>query len=415
MLRLLLITLVLAPGCSCGSHGSDPDAAAPADVVVVADDALFVRDARPRDATLPCEGTVALLPVDTSVVPDANQRVQVRATREGDGMVVGWFNQSEAGMGGAWMAGRVGDADAPVVTLVDPLPLPGLVGLYTTDGGAVRFLITEASDPRNGVSGGGWADLAPDGSFGALHGFEVPLDGLRFVGAGLPCAGGDSAALYVCSTEDAFGATVVEITDTGATVFTSAFGRVLGSCGRGDRVSYGIAGCVAHAGVTSVLMIGRDSTQPPAVVEWRPGGSLLRAEPVPLGTESGEVNGIAALDAVGPVYFVLAGSPAPRIAAYRVSSGAASLVGEHALDAFPDAVAKPLGVAVLSDTRLMVVYTQSGVLSVIAFDEATGFGGPVIVSNGAYSGPQGIGVALPSGVYLPLGGADLFLLRLCGG
>lgn len=415
MLRLLLIilTLALAPGCSCGSHGSSPDAAVPDDIVEVAD-SVFVSDARPRDATLPCEGTVAILSVDTSAVPDAYQRTQVRGAREGEGMVLGWFNDGAAGVGGTWMAARISDADAPVATLVDPLPLPGLVGLYTTEVGAVRFLLTDAASPRGGVSRGGWADLEPDGSFSALHRFEAPPELLGRLGYAVPCDGTDAdAVLTTCSTSGQFGLTIVHREPIDARFFEVAFGRGLGTCSGGSRVSYGIGGCIARAGVTSVLVSGSDSTQPLALVEWRADGTLLHAEPVLLGTDGGELGGIAALGPTGPVYFVLAGSPDPRIAAYRISGGTAVLINEHALDAFSDPITKPLGVGVLPDGHLMVAYMQSWVLSVIAFDEATGFGSPVIVSNGVFAGEAGTGVNLSSGVYLPLGG--LTLLRLCGG
>lgn len=422
-MRLLLIGLGLVSGCSCGSSGSSADATVPDDASVPHDvgvpdsESVFV-DARPRDASLPCEGTVVLLPVEAAGVPPAVQRSQVRAARDGDGLVLGWFNVDETGAG-EWLVARVRDPDAPRTELVDPLPLPGLVGLYAPDAGGVRVLMTEAANPRGGISRGGWADLEPDGTFGELHPFETP-EPLGGLGSGFPCAAtDDAAAVTLCSSDDVFGATVIRLEPTGAsTFFDPVFGGVFGSCGdRGGRSSYGLAGCVVAGGVTSVLMSGSDASLPFAVAEWRPDGTLLHTEPVRLGSVGGELNGIAAVDAAGPVYFVLAGSPDPRVTAYRIAGGEAMMVGERSLDSFPDPVVKPLGVAVIPDDRLILVYRQSHVLSVIAFGDDR-FSGPTIVANVSCSGGGYAAMQTPLGVYLPLQcfiGDQLTLLRVCGG
>ena len=412
MLRILLISLALTSGCSCGSSGSSPDAAMPADAGAADSEAVFV-DASPRDASLPCEGTVALLRTDTSALPPAYFRSQVRAARAGDGLVVGWFNDDGTGEG-EWLLARVRDPDAPRAELVDPLPLPGLLGLYNSPSDRVRVLMTESPGQRSVGARGGWADLQPDASFGALHRFEPPA-GLS-VGGGRPCMGADAAAFHTCSAGGIIGATLMRMDATTATFLEPAFAPLFGLCtGMPTRYAYGVEGCVASGaeGVTSVLVIGSDALQPPGVLEWRPDGSLLHAEPLRLGSETdGDIAGVAGIDDLGPIYFILSGSSEPRISAYRTVGNDVAMLGSGALDQFPYLIRTILGAVRIMDGRWLVAYAQTGVLSVITFSDIDGFGVPIIVAMGGFSGGSHA-VHIGTNVYLVLDG--LWILRVCGG
>lgn len=414
MLRLLLILLVLVgPGCSCESRTSSPDAASP-DAGMPADSgqldawSAFV-DARPRDSSLPCDGTLALLRVDRSSLPPAYQRSRVQAAREGEGLVLGWFNEDRLATG-QWLLARIRDPDAPRAELVDPLPLPGLVGFFTNERDGVRVVMTE--DPNDGLSRGAWADLQPDGTFGALHRFERPPDLPPLWPSPIPCTGTDAFPLFSsCSSMEPLAVTILRIDSSGARFFEPAVSARLGSCSFSSRSGYGPFGCVGHRGLTSALVIPADPTRPPAVAEWRPDGTLLHDDVIPLDAAGEVLTGVAAADDAGPIYFVLAGSPNPRAWAFRIVGNEAVTLDEAPLDPFPDPVAGAIGAVRLADGRFLLAYLQSHVLSVIDFDEGEGFGRPAIVARGYVSG-GGRPVQIGSKVYLPLDG--LWLLRVCG-
>jgi len=366
-LRILLILAALASGCSCQGDGPSLDATVSVDAADAAStDATFV-DAQPRDAALPCEGMVTLVPVPLSGVPAAAQRVHVQAAAEGDGLVLAWFNADALGEG-EWLSARVPDLDDPRGQALARFPLPGLVGMYTSASASVRALLTEASGPRNGVANGGLADLQPDGSYELNTSFSIPRTGLRFVGSGFACAGDDVAALYVCSTSNQLGAIAVHILSDSVQVFEPMFGAEFSSCSGGDRLNFGLGGCASTVGITSVLMKGSSTAEPLAVGQWRPDGTLLHANPIALGSESGQLEGLLGLDTDGPIYFVLAGGPGAHIDAYRIVADEATMVDTAELDAFPDPVVKSLGIGTLPSGRMVLAYAQSGVLSVIAFD-----------------------------------------------